>query len=302
MIAFRSNVAHADLLTVSLIALLTLNAVVRADEDNDLAVSDPRNTLSEQEFDQMVFGARQTLVVVNGQQRRAQIVDSKPPATEARSQMEKRLEVEISALQQRCSLTDEQKKKLRLAGRGDILNLLNRALELRQQCTATAMTQEEYAQFSLEIQRLRMIIGYGAVSDATLFHKTLRGLLTELQKEDYQTLQIERQKKMLEQTAAGFGRNNNIAQWSEASRTQFVEVMLKQAHLPKIQHPYCHIIVLLEAGRLEEQLKPVLNDAEWQALQIQINQAQRSAPHLRDSGIWPIEPNDDDELADAKKE
>jgi hypothetical protein len=79
---------------------------------------------------------------------------------------------------------------------------------------------------------------------------------------------------------------------------KFVDVLVDHGRLPHGQNPYLVYIVLLETGRLEEHLRPLLSDENWNWLQIQMAQAKRVEPSLRKSGRWPVPVADDDEDAE----
>lgn len=291
------------LLSLVVHGLIGSLAVARADDDVVDAVGvDPRFVMSEQQFDQTVFNTRGT-VVVAGAQKRPVVVAQSSPATQAKNQLETLLNAEIATIDLRCKLTEAQKKKLRLAGRGDIADLLARAMEVRRRCTSEPMTQQEYTKLTTEMQGLRMVIQSGSFGDLTLFRKTMRSLLSTEQTDLYRVLERERRTAMVtEALAINWGQNAKPVRLSAETQKKFLEVLLEHGHLPTNPNLYRHYIVLIEIGRLEDRLKPLLTEDEWQQLQFPLGQAKRVEQFLRTSGQWPIESADDEESSEATKE
>jgi hypothetical protein len=112
------------------------------DDPDEAVVAVERFVLSEEQFDQMVFGGARRVVVLDGGQRKA--IAGQPSVTDFSRQMESLLENEIRAVDARCRLSEAQTKKLRLAGRGDIAQWLNHVSDLRKKCTGTAMDRQQY--------------------------------------------------------------------------------------------------------------------------------------------------------------
>jgi hypothetical protein len=55
-------------------------------------------------------------------------------------------------------------------------------------------------------------------------------------------------------------------------------------------------IVLLEAGRLADQLRPLLDETQWQAFQQQLSTVKQVEQTIRNSGQWPVSPLTDDDF------
>ena len=283
---------------IGVLSVFTSTAAIsnaRADEDDDdaaPAVAERTFVLSEQQFDQMMFGGQQVQVDNLG---RAVAVAVEQGATNARKRMDSALATEIELVDRTCSLTDAQKKKLRLAGRGDIHQFFSRVSELRPKLTSAPLNQQEYVKLMAELQPLRMTPQSTTFSESSLFHKTLRRVLTDEQRIRYRAFEREQQVKMVESVLMNWDRAANGVKLSADNRRKFVDVLVEHGHLPPARCPYIHYIVLLEAGRLEEQLKPLLTEENWGKLQTQITQARSVEPQLRRMGHLPRLADDDDE-------
>ncbi len=311
-------------LTVSLFASLMTPSLILADEEDDEAVVVPGERqfmITEQQFDQMVFGGQQQNVVqrvqgvpraqvvrqVNGVQvielvQVAEVVQNLDPQssiTDFRKRMEANASVEIEAVARHVSLTEAQKKKLKLAARGDVEQFISRTAELRLKLTSKPMNQQQYVEFIQKLRPLRMTQQIGVIGENSLFRKTLRHILTDEQRAQWQKLERERQKTVIESAILTWERTPNGVKIPVASRQKFVEVLVEYGDLPETRHTYINYVVLVEAGKLEDRLKPILHEEVWETLQKQITQAKQIEATLRRSGQWPVRAEEDD-VADSK--
>ncbi len=291
---------------------ITGSAAVASDdaEEDDAAppVGQRQFVLSERQFDQLVFGGqpelqrRQVVQGANGVQK-VVVVVAQPAAMVFRQRMEATANAEIETVDRRVSLTEAQKKKLKLAARGDIAQLVSRADGLRTKLTSKPMNQQQYSDLMNELQPLRMSQQFQNFGENSLFRKTLRHTLTGEQRVRWQTLERERQKRVIETAIQTWERTANGGKIPEPSRQKFIDVLSEFGNLPETRNSYIYYIVLVEAGKLEDRLKPILSEETWGKLQIQITQAKQNEVALRRSGEWPVRPvEDDDEVADAAKE
>lgn len=293
------------------------------EEDAAPAVGQRNLMLTEQQFDQMVFGGQQgaqrVVVVpraqvvrqVNGVQvielvQGAEVVQRLVPQSsvaEFRKRMAANANVEIETLARTVLLTEAQKKKLNLAARGDVEQFVTRATELRLKLTSKPVDQQQYVALMRELQPLRMTQQFGIIGENSLFRKTLRHVLTDEQRVRWQALERERQKAVIESAILTWERMANGAKIPVASRKEFVEILVEYGDLPETRHSYINYVVLVEAGKLEDRLKLILHEEVWEKLQTQITQAKQIEATLRRSGQWPVRaPEDEDGLADTAKE
>ena len=105
-------------------------------------------------------------------------------AEKMQTQLATRLHQEIETIDKICKLTDVQKRKIELAGRGDIQRLLDRAEMLKtkfETCDAI-LTIDEFETWAkavaAEESRLGVAMNLRASRDGTLLAKTLKTVLT----------------------------------------------------------------------------------------------------------------------------
>ena len=212
------------------------------------------------------------------------------------------MQAEMQAIHSTCSLTEIQKKKLQLAGRGDIHQFFSRVSELRPKLTSKPLSRQQYLELTKELQSLRMATELVTFGEGSLFQKTLRRALTDEQHARYRVLERGRQMRMVESVVSNWGRMPDGINLRAESRQKFVDVLVDHGHLPQTRSPYIHYIVLSEVGRLEDRLKPLLTEENWEKLQTQAAQAKQVEATLRNSGKWPAAQEDDEEPSDKSKE
>lgn len=302
--------------------------VLEEDEEEAApAVGGRTYMISEQQFDQMVFGGQQPQVVqrvqgvaraqvvrqVNG----VQVIELVPAAelvrnvvpqsaiTDFRKRMEANANVEIESVARHVLLTEAQKKKLTLAARGDVEQVITRAAELRPKLTSKPIDQQQYVVLMRELQPLRMTQQFGLIGENSLFRKTLRHTLTDEQRVRWQSLERERQRMAVESALLKCQRMADGFILTGENRRQFVEVVVEHGDLPETRNSYIHYVVLVETGKLEDRLKPLVSEEVWELLQKQIIQAKQIEATLHRSGQWPVRAADEDDdqgLANSTKE
>jgi len=284
---------------------------VEEEDDDAVPVAGERQIVfTVQQFDQMIFGAQQVRQVmqvvrkVDGVQVIESVATPQPSEAAFRNRMEATAAVEIEAVDRRVSLTEGQKKKLKLAARGDIAQVVSRAAELRPKMTAKPMTQQQYTELMKELQPLRMSQQYGIIGENSLFRKTLRRTLTGEQRVHWQVLERERQKVVIETAIQTWQRNANGLKLTDESRQKFIELILDHGQLPQSVGPYGQYIVLLEANLLRDRLEPLLTAAEWEKFETQLVVARRVEPTLENYGLWTARRSNegDESSVDATKD
>lgn len=304
----RARIAFVMLSMI--LAAAALSCPTRADdEDDEKPVAAGRQiNITEQNFEQMVFGASvsgQRIVVENGVRR--VVAESISAAGMARKRMEGAIEAELRWIEGRCRLADAQKKKLRLAGRGDIANFLSRAEDLRVKVVGRSLDQQEYNEFSMELSLLRMASQNGLLGEASLFRKTLRRTLDDEQRAEYQRLLRQRQLEAAEAgvvvwervTTNGNGVKAIGLKLSPETRRKVCERIVERGRFPEASTPYMRYIVLLEADRIADQVRPLMDEEQWEEFQKLVAQAKRVEPSIRRYAQWPpASPDEDDESKD----
>jgi|GEM_PF-5745984 len=114
------------------------------------------------------------------------IVTTRAAAAEAvHGRLEKLLEPELQIIDYVCELTDAQRQKLRIAGRGDIRRLSARIGELAKQLSLSRNDEQPVNDVCLEMEQLQRSIQTGPFGHGSLFRKSLETTLTAAQMVKY---------------------------------------------------------------------------------------------------------------------
>ena len=287
-------------------SLVVVVSFAGEDDEDDapaaVAVNARQIRITDQSFDQMVFGGpqQQQQVVQQANGRPLVVSVSQPNGTDFRKRMEASVTYEIRAVVRNLSLTEAQMKKLQLAARGDIAQHVSRAEDLRPKLTSKPLDQQQYVELMRELQPLRTAQQFGILGDNSLFRKTLRTILTDEQRVQLRIVERERQAAIIESALQNLERDINGLKLMGETRRKFAEVILEHGRVPQIVGGYGQYVVLLEGNLLRDRIKPLLTEAEWEKLQSQVGIAKRIEPTLEASGIWSARRSttDDDETKD----
>jgi hypothetical protein len=274
------NTSRAWELVFVLLALAVsvgAGAVARAADDDD-PNNDRRIAISEQQFEYLLKRTPITIEVIDGE-RRMSIPQS------ARKEMDAELTSEIETIVRECSLTETQKKKLQLAGRGDIAQILDRVTDLRGRYVAVPL---DFEQVQNELHMLCNISQFCTLQEASLFRKTLRKLLNDEQLVQFQLLEHKRKVALVESALGIWSRASNRVDLKGEARQRFIDTLVTHGDIPPTPNPYAQYIVLFEAARLETPMTPLLTESEWQTMEPVLKVARKLEPNLRKSGQWPL--------------
>jgi hypothetical protein len=264
---------------VSFAALLfTLGSSTAWGQEADDAVPAPVNAfeLHESNFDRWVFG-------------------NLGNAVSARDRLEDMLALTIAEVERSCKLTDEQKSKLLLAGRGDIKRFFDRVEDARAVFQRLRRDQNKINEIFQSTQPLAAVLSAGIFGDKSFYAKTLRNTLTPDQ------VAMQRQ-AAVEKNAFRYRAKVRLAVadldtsigFTVEQRQKLVEVLLTETR-PSLKsgHLYETTVVLLKASRLpEEKLRPILDETRWSILARKLKQAQGMEAFLKSQGFL-----DDDDPA-----
>lgn len=233
----------------------------------------------------------------------------------ARARLKRELSEHVSQIDRACRLTEEQQRKLLLAGRGDIKRffdcyeqvkekaLLTRdKLQKQEKLQAGQDDAAEKAQMIALIEQveLELMLAVGPVREALqagLFHedsllcKSVRRTLTDEQVARYEGLEQERRatrhRAGIERAVGLIGRT---APMREAQRQDLILLLAAEIAPPRkaASSPYDGYYTLYMMGRMpEEKLKPLFKPEQWAAVSTQVKKYQRLEVNLRQRGLLP---------------
>ncbi len=298
----RRRLATCFVLTWMLGAYAVAIAQANDEVDDAVELGNPRRIrIKVQSFDQAVFGSQRVVRVANGVQNLEAV--EHPTESDFRSRMEAMASTEIETIGRLLVLTDAQKKKLRLAHRGDVERHIDRAAVLRPKLTTKSVDIREYEEFTRDLRPLIAAQDLGGFGENSLFWKTLRGMLTEEQQPRFVMLVRELRKQIIESALRDCEVSKGRLVLTGETRRQLTELLLEHSHIPPHVGPYGQSIVLLEANLLRNRIKPILNEAEWDKFEWQVGLAKRMESTLESSGVWSARhPTFNDAVSDEMKD
>lgn len=287
--ALRSRAGRSFewILLMVFVVVAFLGTVVEAEDDVEDAamIVEKQYSITEAAFDRAIFGNQGTFA-------------------DAKKWQDTTLANEIEVVDRKCSLSDTQKRKLSLAGKGDILRAFEPVEELRRKVTLKPTDILRHRQHWRETWALKAQFPANVFHGSSLFQKTLRGILSEAQRASYATLNRERQAKLLEATVLAWDGHGRSSKLTDSQRQQLLDVMLRKMTPPSVppQRVESHVqtVLLLQAAELESELKPILSDSQWDVFQRQIKIAKQQEPILKQNGFWPPRQMQDDGESDPE--
>jgi hypothetical protein len=223
-------------------------------------------------------------------------------ASMARRRIESRLADQIQDLDRACTLTDAQKEKLHLAGRGDIKRFFDRFDAFKRKAQRMQQDEQKMQRIFQEIPPLQATLHGGLFHEDSLLVKSLPTTLTAEQFARYDAMARERRlsrhresvlkavgmlKLGFENAVARLGRDIVLR---EEQRQALITLMTQETRPSRRPGPYDYHVLLLQLGRLpEEKFKRLFDDDQWQIINGMLAGFQRLEPMLRREGLLPAE-------------
>jgi hypothetical protein len=211
----------------------------------------------------------------------------------------------IQDLDRACTLTDAQKQKLRLAGRGDICRFFASYEGVKQKGESLDPEDQNVRVILRDANSLRATFDRGLFHEDSLLYKSLPNTLTAEQLARYDARARERRASHHRASAEEALRmllQRGIS-LRDAQRRELLDLMAKEIKPSRRASRHDQYRVLIQLGRLpEDKLKPLFDDAQWNALRQQLAQFKALEPQLIKVGMLPVEDDEADEPPGAWKE
>jgi hypothetical protein len=240
------------------------------DEPDDAAQQQQMNVfmMADENFDQWVFGGGRNSI-------------------QGRKRLEALLALQIDQLDRTCALSEAQKKKLQLAGQGDIKRFFVRVEEKRKKFQLVKHDQNKVGEIFQEIQPLQNSLNNGLYGPGSLFAKTVKRTLDADQ--TAKLAQNEREKKLFRYRAKidlAVTMLDRAVGLKADQRKQLAKLLLEETHPPERFGQWDYYVVLLQAAELpQEKLKPLFDDVQWRLLNRQLDQAKGMKQFLQQNGF-----------------
>ena len=185
-------------------------------------------------------------------------------ADAARARQDSILASQIEEFDRSCQLTVAQKKKLELAGRGDIKRFFERYGSLRHR--HLTFDRRNPLELREQLDALASTLQAGLFHDHSLLRKSLKNTLTAVQFERYDSMVREDQQRRHSAAINGLVALLYLGtSSSDPKREQFTNVLASEIKTPRIAGLLDSYYFDLQLCRIaDEKLKPLLNDFQWE--------------------------------------
>jgi hypothetical protein len=239
--------------------------------------------LNAQQFDQWVFGNSN----VQG-------------APGARKKMDTMLSLQIEEMDRTCGLSDSQKEKLRLAGRGDVERFFDRVEEKRRELQDKSYEQNKIGELYQQLQPFQATLNGGLFDDGSLFEKIVAKALDPEQAARYESFNRERRtfryRAKVEMMVLKLSRSLGLR---AEQQERFVQAIIEETRPPRRFGQNDYYLVLYQASTVpEERLRPIFDEAQWGLIQRLLRQGKGYEQFLKTGGyVADAEEGGDDSVA-----
>jgi hypothetical protein len=208
-----------------------------------------------------------------------------PGINEVRDRYESALKSRIDRTVRLYGLSEAQKKKLQLAGRGDIKRLLDRVEDTRKKARMSARDADEFQAVVPDNRPLHLMPIGELFGEGSLFAKTLKTTVTKEQSSRYEMAALTRHRTTLQWVLGTW--DQTLALNSEQHR-RIEALLIRETRPPKRFGEEDYFGVLFQISRLPEAtLKPLFREDQWAELSVQLAEAKRKGPTLKKDGYVP---------------
>ena len=208
---------------------------------------------------------------------------------EIRDRYESALKSRVDSTVRLYGLSPEQKKKLEVAGRGDIKRMLDRAIEAGKRTPLHAGPKDEILANDHDDPPHQLSPSGALFGEGSLFAKILKNTVTEEQSARFEKASRE----------AALHRHRATLQWVLGTWDQMLglnseqhrrlEALLsRETRPPRRFGEEDYFGVLVQISRLPEAtLKSLFSEKQWATLSVQLAEAKRREPKLKKDGYVP---------------
>ena len=267
---FFRNVITAFALTALLASSAWAELLVENDDLVEEVVVQPVFVMADENFEQWIFREFQN-------------------SAGARGRLDALLNLNIESVAEVCGLSEAQRQKLWLAGRGDIKRFFDSVDVLRRKFQQVKTDQNRLQELFRDVQPLHATFAAGPYGESSIFFKALKNTLTSEQTELYEQAARDRRAFLYRARVEELVVKLDEAITLRATqRRQFEKVLLEETRPPAQFGVYDDYVMLWQASRIpEERLKPVFDDRQWRTLSRHFEKIRGMEPFLKSNGLLP---------------
>jgi hypothetical protein len=226
--------------------------------------------MTDDQFDQWVFGGPRN-------------------SRAGHNKLDSLLTLQIDDVSRMCSLSEVQKKKLLLAGRGDIKRFFDLVEEKRKKFEKVKQDQNKIGEIYQELVPLQAALNSGLFGDGSLYSKTIRKVLSDEDDARYQkAIQEKNRFRYRAKVELVVAQLDQSVGFRDEQRRGLVEVIVNETEPPTRFGQYDYYLVMYQAGKIAEgKLKTLFDDRQWGLLYRQLNQMRGMEHFLLNQGLLP---------------
>ena len=225
---------------------------------------------TDENFDQWVFG--------NGRNY-----------TSFRASVDSLLAMQIEELDRACGLTDAQRAKLMLAGRGDLKRILDAYDDKKKRFRATGGDQNRINEIFQDIQPLQQAIAAGPFGEGSIFAKSIGKTLDPAQAERFEKVAGEKRTyRYRARVELAVNLLDGYVGMTADQRRRLVKVIVDETRSPRKFGRQDYQVVMLLASKVPEpKIRPIFDDAQWKKVRRQMDRVKGLEMYLKTNGFLP---------------
>ncbi len=234
-----------------------------------------------------VVVVNQNMIQITEQQLVQWVFQTQQTVPAARKHAENSLNIQVDFVALIGTLTDEQRAKLELAGRGDVHRFFEDFNKLLKATPLGQMPQQQWQEVWQKMQPLQVRYMNGLHGQKSLFRKTIPSTLSEDQLHAFQVIETERnRRRYLATVKATLATIEGKIPLTARQREQVIALVMEKTKPPRAwgQGYYRYHVVLYQMSTIEDDLKPVFRDDEWKLMTKILQQGQMVKHMLRQQG------------------
>jgi hypothetical protein len=207
-----------------------------------------------------------------------------------RQRLESILRSRVDSVAKNYRMSEPHKKKLLLAGQGDIKRYLDSLQDSLVKLDDVSDDPDKIREASLELEQLRTHYASGMFKKGSIFAKTLDKILSETQTaSDKKEIQERHQHRFRATVTWMAGTLALTLKLSNLQRRQLERVLIDETRAPQSFGSNDYYGLIFQASSIPEtKLKPIFDDDQWQTLMGQFQEARRMEKTLKDGGFIPL--------------
>tara|TARA_R110002072_G_scaffold302999_1_gene491011 strand:+ start:38068 stop:38910 length:843 start_codon:yes stop_codon:yes gene_type:complete len=219
-------------------------------------------------------------------------------AQTARVRLKESLELYTEDVDLACGLSDAQKQKLRLAGRGDIERFFRAYEVVKKKFQAIRNDQQKANQIFQDISPLQAQMTSGLFDSDSLLRKCLVNTISREQFLKYHKFDEER-RRFHHESKVGLivTMLDQSAPVTTEQRRQLTDLLLRETRHPRKSGQYDYYVMMHQVAKIDKaKFRKILDNIQWQVFSQQLGQMGNIEQWLKQNGLLPDDDDDSDVL------